>query len=255
MNSHIQMPRFILRNYADSYNSVSYYDVQNKNFVKKGRAKTINTQTEYYSQELEKKMNKEIEHPFSIITNKIISLFSDPDKKTFEDLTEPVLSKEEQLICRQFYYLLLAREPSIINAFDRNSTIYNTLSKTHKDDFTVTYNMDILCDYDMLQDFHYGILKNYTNKPMLLCNFGIISYYLNGELHYTLPLSPTIALTIYSTNENENDVDNNKIKMFLMKEIEQVDFLNRQTIDQQIRLGWGYICSNNYELLLSYFRK
>lgn len=48
INSHIQMPKCVLRNFADEKQTLFYFDFQ-KNAVKLGRAASLNTELGYYS--------------------------------------------------------------------------------------------------------------------------------------------------------------------------------------------------------------
>ena len=59
MDSHIQMPKFMLRRFENEQHELLYYDVET-NVIAKGFPKSINTEEDYYSDVMESILNREI---------------------------------------------------------------------------------------------------------------------------------------------------------------------------------------------------
>ena len=66
INSHILIPKVILKHFALQGGSLFYYDIKSGE-VKRGYAATLNTQKGYYSSEVEKFLSANIESPMGKI--------------------------------------------------------------------------------------------------------------------------------------------------------------------------------------------
>ena len=64
VNSHIQMPRVLLKRFHNSNNRFFYYDVKKHIIGINGTAKSTNTELDYYSQPTEDYFRDNIETPF-----------------------------------------------------------------------------------------------------------------------------------------------------------------------------------------------
>ena len=74
MNSHIQMPRFLLSRFENEYHSFFYYDVEKGLIGTNGHAKSMNTEHGYYPDVIEKYFSNELEQPFSKFLRRVDSL-------------------------------------------------------------------------------------------------------------------------------------------------------------------------------------
>ena len=66
MNSHIQMPRFILKGFEDEKHFLYCYSFE-YNRVINGHSQTLNTEQDYYSDQAEGYLSQNMENPFSDI--------------------------------------------------------------------------------------------------------------------------------------------------------------------------------------------
>lgn len=73
MNSHIQMPKCVLKQFANEDNVLFYYNFKDGH-IAKSSAKYINTEKNYYSDEMEMFFNRNIETPFSKVIEEIKNL-------------------------------------------------------------------------------------------------------------------------------------------------------------------------------------
>ena len=67
VDSHIQMPRFLLARFENEQHKFFYYDVKKRFIGTNGHAKSTNTEYGYYPNEIEELLNNELEQPFSRI--------------------------------------------------------------------------------------------------------------------------------------------------------------------------------------------
>ena len=80
INSHIQLPKFIIRKFEDEKHFVHYIDIENACVLKTGHADSLNTKEDYYSLEIEKYLQRELESPFSRLLHQFENV--DFDKAT-----------------------------------------------------------------------------------------------------------------------------------------------------------------------------
>ena len=86
MNSHILIPKVILKHFALQGGSLFYYDIKSGE-VKRGYAATLNTQKGYYSSEVEKFLSANIESPMGKIIGILQKAYNDLFKTNKVEMT------------------------------------------------------------------------------------------------------------------------------------------------------------------------
>ena len=76
VNSHIQMPKCVLRNFMDDQQLLHYYDFQTGT-IKQGRAASLDTELGYYSQDVEDYLRDNVEAPFGRVMAKVKNITKD----------------------------------------------------------------------------------------------------------------------------------------------------------------------------------
>lgn len=114
INSHIVLPKFLLKNFEINH-SFWYYDID-KDFIAKGNSSSFNTEKGYYSDETELILNREIETPFSRLLIKYRpSVLADDE---FE------MSLNDILCIKRFCCSLLCRNPQMVETVKTKSVFY-----------------------------------------------------------------------------------------------------------------------------------
>lgn len=124
--------------------------------------------------------------------------------------------------------------------------------KAQNHEFAVGFAMDALCENDFFKEYHTACLINRLSKPFVLSNYGVVIHLVDGRIHFTLPVSPCIAITLYDFEKKLNRAESMLPNVFRLQKYEHIDFINMQSVKQQIKLGWGYICSNDSAILKTY---
>ncbi len=179
-------------------------------------------------------------------------MFSEINIEKLKSTSQSPFTDDEELIWRQFFYLLFARDPNANKSFFDKSELSVFYSKTQNDDFVVIHSMNLLCEFDQLSDYQASVCINNTPVPFLLSSSGLIFRIVNGNIHIILPISPTIALSMYkgiNSTKNEREKPN---LVFEIDDLESIHELNFRSISKQMYFGCGYICSNSYKLLKTY---
>lgn len=81
VKSHIQMPKMLLKRFHNADNHFFYFDVVKRMIGSNGNARSINTESGYYSQEMEDYLRDNIETPLGILLGLIDE--NRFDKETF----------------------------------------------------------------------------------------------------------------------------------------------------------------------------
>ena len=217
MNSHKQMPRGILKQFEDNNSFLYYVDLSQQNYsVKKGHAKSINTEDGYYDDETEKYLNVKIENHLYAILSFLSENHGD------ECIIPSEISKHSFL----YLYSLIARSPDYMDDLPqslRDKKIKTIIEKAEEKAF--------------LEDTHQmSFIINNTDYPFILPNGGIIG--IGKDL--VCPLSPKYALYFYNSDECRFGEINNPAA---------VRDINLKGFDSEYRNNYRCVVCNNREYL------
>lgn len=235
VNSHIQMPKCVLKRFENQNHRFYYYDVEKGIIGSNGHAKTTNTQFGYYSEKVEKYLNDNIEAPFSSVLQFVDS--TDFDAPGF------YISPEFQQRVKSFIYTLIARDPSITSKVDAYSIFWNLLTEQSKHNFAAVKGAELAQEQGFFDSYIVTFSVNKTKRPFILPMCGIYSYKLWDNIHINLPVSPQIAITLVEQKGIPRLLNKNIISMYAIEEEIIVDRMNGLAFRTQCNAGWGYIVS------------
>ena len=240
MNSHIQMPRFLLTRFENENHSFFYYDVKKRYIGTNGHAKSMYTERGYYPDVIEKYLNKELERPFSQFLQFVDSIL---DKPSFE------MTNVDDNTIKQFMASLIIRSPLFIDSLKNNSVFFQFLSPTDQHTIAVARGMEESQKKKIFADYRASFTVNETNKPFILPISGLYYYKLNKYTHVSLPISPTVAITLIESAgvpflENEGIT-----RMYRITQEKHVVEFNRFAFLQQCKQDYGYVISPSKDAL------
>ena len=120
IDSHIQMPRFMLKRFENENHRFFYYDVKKSIVGSNGRAGSINTEQGYYSETAETHLNAAIETPFSKFLRIVDQLdINNPDFSMTQDRRDLIV---------KFMLSLMCRNPNLIDAVNKRTAFFQFLS-------------------------------------------------------------------------------------------------------------------------------
>lgn len=241
INSHIQMPRFLLARFENEHHSFFYYDVPKRFIGTNGHAKSMNTEHGYYPDEIEKLLNTEIEEPFSQILKFIESL--DLDKPFFA-----MINTVESNI-KRFLASLMIRSPLLMDSINKTFAFFQFFSPADRHTLAITQGIVEAEKQKVFDHYRVTFTVNKTEKPFILPISGLFSYSLNGYAHVNLPVSPQIAITLVD-NAGIPFVEKEGItRLYLITEDKYVTELNRFAFREQCKQGYGVVISPTKEAL------
>lgn len=235
VNSHIQMPKCVLKRFENQNHRFYYYDVEKGIIGSNGHAKTTNTQFGYYSEEVEKYLNDNIEAPFA----KVLQFVDNTD---FDELGF-VISPEFQYNVKSFVYALIARDPSITSKVDEYSIFWHLLSAQDQHNYAAIQGINLAQESGFFDPFIVTFSVNKTKKPFVLPMCGIYSYILHDAIHVNLPVSPQVAITLVEQKCMTELINDDIAAMYAVEEELIVGRLNGLAFETQCNTGWGYVVS------------
>ncbi len=241
VNSHIQMPRFLLARFENKYHSFFYYDVKKGFIGSKGHAKSMNTEYGYYPDEIEKLLSDEIEMPFSQVLKFI----------EFLDLEKPffTMTSTDESNIKRFLASLIIRSPLFMDSINKYSVFFQLFSQADQHTLAISQGIMETEKQKVFDRFRVTFTVNKTEKPFILPISGLYTYSLNGYIHVSLPVSPQIAITLIE-NAGISFIEKEDItQMYLISEEKYVTKLNRFAFREQYKQGFGVVISPTKEAL------
>lgn len=243
INSHIQMPKFLLKRFHNEYNKFFCYNVQ-RNYIESNRtAKSTNTELGYFSNSTENYLNRKIEGPFSKLLKRIETI--DFDQEYFR-APEGFDQTTKKFMCS-----LIARDPLIVRKASNNSVYLQFLPSYMNHDYCVRTGICFAQDNNFFSEFVLTFIVNCTNTPFVLPIKGLYSYEMNGHCAINLPISPTLALCLVHKNYASHLIrDDGTTDFFRISFTEQIETLNFFAFMSQKRHNCGcVICPQQEELI------
>lgn len=202
VRSHIQIPKFVIKNFADPQGKVYYYDFQ-KGCIRHNYPKSVNTEYGYYSPEMEKALCQAVEFPFSRVLRKMVKMILKGETVIF--------TPEEQDAAFLYFYSLIARGTTVAKIILSNCTTSCLLDDQGFHDFTVECGIHALRANNFFVDAVVTVGLNTTSVPFVLPGSGY--YASNGAV--IMPLTPYFAiLLIYERHERFYDGKEHYIALF-----------------------------------------
>lgn len=234
MNSHIQMPKCILKQFALDNNGFYKYDIQ-KGRINRGFPKSTFTEPDYYSETIEKAFNLLVENPLKKVLDYA---------KGFEEETLPeIMSTETREIAIMYLKSLIARSPLLLSSVKENSVFLQFASKQAQHDITATYAMQEEKMEALFNKFDFSFMINETNTPFVLPTRGLYEYQINGVLCINAPINPKCCIMLKEKGKviHPNNKEKNLITILPKTFDDIVMKVNSFAMQRQKQDNIGYV--------------
>ena len=189
VDSHIQLPRFILNYFKRPNGQVCYLSLNDFRLHSYG-PKKLGTQKGYFSKEMEQYLSREIEHPFSKLVAEVTA-FVEEEK---ESITLPA---DVENVCKRYVSAAAYRSEKAYSNFVEGSLSAGLFDvQTNHDDlvlFSTQHNGGI---FPGLEDARMAVLVNRTERSFVVprnCFYAISS---NSMPCIIVPVSPKCAFSL-----------------------------------------------------------
>ena len=241
VDSHIQMPRFLLARFENEQHKFFYYDVKKRFIGTNGHAKSTNTEYGYYPNEIEELLNNELEQPFSRILQFIDSVDLDTQHFTMTTIDENNI--------KQFLTSFIVRSPLFIDDLNKNSVFFQLFNIADQHAIAITQGFAEAQKQMFFDDYRITLTVNKSTIPFILPICGLYEYSLNGYTHINLPVSPKIAITMIESAGIHSIEKNGLIHLYLINQEKHTKKLNEFAFKHQCKQQYGCVISPSKEAI------
>lgn len=240
INSHIQMPRMMLRRFENEHKLLCSYSVISGHIASKASAKTVNTQKGYFSENTEKYLSQSVERPFSEALKEIDTFdFETPNFQVSLELQQKIL---------HYAYALMARSKIMENQVKSKFVIAAALNEQALHDVTVFNGIQAAILQDFWGEYYIGFVHNISPLPFVLPTSGIYGVLEEGRetnINVVMPISPSLAIMLREPHKEEIPY------IFFRREADENTILafNAMAFEYQCRRGVGFVVSPTREPL------
>lgn len=225
VNSHIQIPRCVLKQFEDSNHFVYWFDCSTFR-AKRGHAKTINTMKGYYSEDLEKYLSEQIEQPITTIINELKAI----DKANPSILITETMQKAIWL----YFYSVIERGKQVHTRIENESQYLQMFSNEEKRNRAIIHGIE---DAQYFQWFHEWTITftiNMTTNPFVLPLSGFYTYGIRNYNVICIPVTPYIAITLVPIAYMLRCANSNGKKMIKIEDPAIITFLNKRALAAEL---------------------
>ncbi len=244
VNSHIQVPNFILKNFRDKSGKVNHLDLE-KLQIRACGSKDLGTEYGYYSDEIESLLNKEFENPFSKVISDIKGFLKEPQNGL-------LLPSDFDDVCKRYITISSSRSDLLFDAFKSESFTAFLFSEQQNHDnvvsFTMGYNGGI---FPELLSYKVRLLVNNTNRTFLLPRNGFYVVSSDGKQCVAAPIMPEAAILLIPGENTEES--NAETEVMTIDDSTGVWWMNRQAVWFEYVYNKSFVASTDINEL-EYFR-
>ena len=244
MNSHIQIPKCVFREFALINNGFFKYGITSKK-ITPGYPKSTFTEENYYSETTEKLLNKHVETPLK----KLLSFAHQLPSQSLPI----ILNSEIREIALTYAKSLIARSPTLCQSLVSHSIFGQFLSKRDQHDYCVASAMGNEKMIELFDKFDLSFIINQADTPLVLATRGLYDFTINGIISMISPLNPYCGLFFIEKGKNiHNKVTSDQDIVFIPTGYDDVVMkMNSFALIRQKSDGNGYIVSHNKSILES----
>lgn len=237
MNSHIQMPRSILKRFENENHILFYYDVKD-GIIKRGHSKSLYQEYGYYSNDTETFLDKYIESPLG----KILKYIENTDFST--PTTTP---KNMQDIVMRYIHALIARGPSMISSINQSAIFFRFLSEREQHDCVAIESFRLAQQLGLFSEYFITFMINETGIPFVLPTGGLYAF----KNIINCPITPNRAITLVKKESSEASqlLDGDTCHVFFTNRAEHIMKMNVRAFCEEINKDGQYIVAPEIEVL------
>lgn len=237
VESHILIPKCILKQFQDSANTIYYYEVADKK-VKLGRSDKLNTKHGYYSHHVEKFLSDNIESPLGRVLKKLNESYQ---KYLTVSCLDIYLSIKDLDCIKRYVYSLLARSPSALTCVKNGFVFERFYAQQSIRDMTVYDMCRLIEEQPFLEEYQMSIIFCRNNDEFVLPMQGIVDYMFCQTEMWTVPLTNKICVNFSKGQYN--------FDKFYFSTTDFVNKVNSFAFEQQCGKGYGFIASSQKSII------
>lgn len=243
MNSHIQMPKCVLKQFAiqsgANEGKVFYYNLE-KNLIGLRAPKRLNVKQGHYSDVVENILSKEIETPLG---------------KVIKDLNESLLNGKGFKLTQKrvdsifnYLYSLLARSPQMREGVESELLFKGFYTEQNINDISVVESIELMRQDQALKNFYPTFVVNKTETPFVLPTCGYYDFKTEDEDGIVqMPLTEKICVWLFQTKYLDKYLKDDSLLLIGINNNDIIYKMNELAFITQKRYSNAYLVSSNKE--------
>lgn len=235
VDSHIQIPKGVLKHFTESSGRVFYLDVATGKIGLAG-AGILGTEHGYYSEEQEHYLNKEIETPLTTLAAKVRLFLK--SKNTLR------LSTTEETVLKRYITAAMARSQLSLDAFLSSSVTADLCTdQQNHDDLVYLATMKNNGVAEILKDHFLVVLINKTDIHLVVprnCFYALISH---GFECIVAPISPICALCLFPPEYAERISISKEYRLCHIENKEDIKLMNQRALMYEYMYNKTFVAS------------
>lgn len=245
VKSHIQLPKCILKQFENDNHELYYYDGNeknhNRNIIKTGHAKTLNSELGYYSEATEFALSTKIEQPLS-------ELLQFVNTTNFDGSQFYLDSKYKKIVLR-YIYSLFSRSSQLLSAIKKESIFFQFFNQQVQHDIAVMNGIYFADEMELFKDKYLTFMVNQTDNPFIITLFDFFDYKQDDYQYIQIPLTPKISAVLVKEEWVKNTSENGVIKLLTVLDSDILFSINKLACKRELKNGRKICISNDKEYL------
>ena len=251
INSHVQLPKGILKHFVDSSQRTFYLDL-NSGKIGLAGARKLGTEPGYFSERQEQYLSSEIEGPLCSLADQI-RRFIDSEE------SELTLSLASELVFKKYITAAMARSELAMQSFFHNSETACLFSKQDNHDhmvfFSTHHNQGIST---VIKDHQLSVIVNKTDMHLVVPRNCYYTIYSEGVEMIVAPVSPVCALCLVPPGSSSKQTLLPNHTILLISKQEDISLMNTRALLLEYTINRKFLASSTkmeLELLRDYMIK
>ena len=224
IRSHIQLPKWIMRNFQDEKTGrIPYLGLANLKIGQSGIMK-LGVLEDYYSADGEKFLSQLIEKPLSTLRDKVLNFINGTANKV-------ELPAEDEQLLRQYFYVSTSRSKSALNSLKTQNVISQFMPEQVNHDTLVqsAYALSDVSD-NLVSEYIMGVYVNQTDTEFVVPRNCYYTLPQESAQCIVMPITPTIALGLFPPSFVEKHPLFNQYRIQIVNDISVAQIMNMRAL-------------------------
>ena len=237
VNSHIQIPNCILKQFRSPKSKTVYYLDLNELRIRSCSSRLLGAEYGYYSKEIEDYLNKEIESPIS----KLVEEINEFVKKRKQKI---VITDEQENTVKKYMTASMARSQLCLNSFMKASFSAALFDPQANHDSVV--RLSTLQNggiSPVIKNHEVHLIVNKSDRSFVVPRNCFYSYERKNRTCYALPVSPICVIALVPEDYPTDYIAEEACYLYVIDNPEIVKEFNCLALSYELRYNHSFVAS------------
>lgn len=237
INSHVQIPNCVLKQFRSKKSQTVFYLSLIDAHIHSCKSSRLGTEFGYYSEKMEKLLNREIESPFSKLVRDINSFAEMRTDRIF-------LSDEDELTIKRYMTASMARSSLCFNSYMKSSISANLYSSQMNHDLSVYFSIQQNGGISpVIQNHHVHVIVNRCDRLFVVPRNCFYSYNRKTYTCYALPISPICVLSLVPEEYPDDYIGGDVCYLHVIEDADNIRKFNCSALQYELNFNNAFVAS------------